>query len=207
MKRKPVKRKEKKRNRYLYHGSSNKDLTVLEPMRKSWRDEKEGPRVFATQHKGLATTFIPGKANKISVVDKQPFILIRNKKSFLKKDKGGAVYKVKDDSFKNTKSGNKYRDDFPNKNTFLEYEWASRKKVKPVKKEVYDSSLDAMIDNKVIVYFIDKKQERQWNRIFEKLGKEGLYGTPYERKAITEFLDKLKSENEKRGMKKRWWKK
>jgi hypothetical protein len=187
--------KRKKPSDYLYHGSSNKNLSVLSPKRKSVRDEKEGRVIFATQNKALAATFIPrGASEEISVVGHKAVILIPNKRNFLKKDKGGAIYKIKKSKAFNNKHPTKY--------DFGRYEWIARRKIKPIEKKVYDSSIDAMIENKAMVYFVNKKQMRQWHKMLDdaekKAKRNGKNGIPLERNAISGYLKKLTSENEKR---------
>jgi len=189
----------KKRNKYLYHGSNNKHLEVLSPKSKSVRDEKEGPVVFATQRKGLAASFIPHVENMekddpiISVIERKPVIVIPNKRKFLKNDTGGALYKLR--------KTNRFKRTIPKNHSFSRYEWVARSKIKPLDKRVYDSSIDAMIDNGAIVYFVTRKQQKEYERLIEN-GK-------VPRSKLFSFFNKLTSENEKKGVlkKKKWWKK
>lgn len=170
----------------------------MEPKRKSFRDKDEGAVVFATQRKGLAASFMshvknPDDYPDISVINRKPVVLIPKKKEFLKNDTGGAIYKLR-------KSKSFHRD-HPKSYHFGVFEWITRRKVKPIEKKVYDSSIDAMIDNGAIVYFVTKKQQKD----FRKLANEK---EPSENSKLRSFFNKLTSENEKRGKlkKKKWWK-
>lgn len=190
------KRKEKKRNRYLYHGSINRNISVIHPKKLSIRDKNEGAVVFASQNKGVASTFIPRYKEYnddnviIDVHKRKPVVLITNKKKFLDEDKGGSLYKLnKSKSFKRKFMGG-----------FGRYEYTTKSKVKPIEEKKYDSSLDAMIDNGAQVYFVPKKIYNQYHKIIDDYPKTHT-------SKLTRLLKSLKSENEKRGMKKHRWKK
>ena len=66
-----------------------------------------------------------------------------------------------------------------------EFEWISRQSIKPTEKVVYESALDAMIDNGVQVYFVDKET-------FEKIKESEDHGVG--------IIKTLESENQKRGV-------
>jgi len=128
------------------------------------------------------------------MVGRKPVILIPNKKKFLKHDKGGAIYRLKSSpAFASTTYKKNYQ--------FGRYEWISRRKVKPIGKKTYDSSIDAMIDNGAIVYFVTPKQMARYNKITDDETK------PVKNSILHKYFLSMRSENEKRGGKKRWWKK
>ena len=180
----------KKKQQYLYHGSERKNLYILKPRQKEYRSKEEGKVIFATQYKGLAATFIPRGHAIISVVSRKPVIIISNKKDFIRKDRGGAIYRFnKSPLF----IRHKHKDYL-----FGNYEFVARRNLKPIDKKVYDSSIDAMIDNGVIVYFVNRKQKKEYVKLIDG-------GKPVRSSKLHAFFSKLKSENEKHGMKKYWW--
>ena len=76
--------------------------------------------------------------------------IISDRDEFIRNDKGGHIYVLPSDSFEISQGrglGN--------------YEWASKTPVKPVRTIEYPSALDAMIENGVQVYFIDKEMHRR----------------------------------------------
>ena len=169
--------------KYLYHASNNKNIEILEPRVESVRDPKEGPVVFASQDKAYVTCFlVPTNDSWVKISryssDKHPIIYvvcISDKKRFKELDKGGAIYYLPSSSFYLDKSKN-------------DLEWTSREKVRPVRKELYSSGLDAMIDNGVIVYFCDKPTLLN------------LKEDPSDVDKTMRILNSLVSENEKRGL-------
>lgn len=172
-----------KEHRYLYHASQNKNIETLEPRAESFRDPGEGPVVFASDDKAYVSCFlVPTRDSnsKISIYrsDQHPtfhIMCISDEESFKKADKGGAIYYLSPEKF--------YLDS--NKGNT---EWTSREKVRPIKKEIYDSGLDAMIENGVYVYFCD-------NDTLQDLKKD-----PSDITKTMKILKNLVSENEKRGL-------
>ncbi len=167
----------------LYHASSNKEIEILEPKAESIRDPNEGPVVFASDSKEYATCFLVSTTNEWSRISrysssKHPPIYvmcISDEKRFRKLDKGGAIYHLSPIGF--------YLDESKGS-----IEWTSKKSVKPIKKELYDSALDAMIENGVIVYFCDE------------LTLSDLKKDPSDVERGMRILKSLVSENEKRGL-------
>jgi hypothetical protein len=159
---------EVKKPAVLYHASQDKDVKEFEPRAETFRDEKEGPVVFATPDKRFASMFLVPKTTD-SWCQKSVFtdpengksihvMIISDKEKFEKLDKGGAIYSLPSDTFqtdltKSTKSR----------------EWTSREVVEPTDKTEYKSGLQAMIENGVMVYFIDQQT-------FEKLKKSDDFG-------------------------------
>lgn len=165
----------KEKPTFLYHGSAHKNIKELEPRNKSVRDPNEGPVVFATPELALAAIFMTKKVVESGKFDDIPYaIIIDQKESFIKNNKGGHIYIVPSSSFQND----------PSKG-LGEYEWVSKEKVEPLQKIEYLSSLDAMIENGVQVYFIDETTHQEI-----KTSKDnGL-----------SILQNIESENQKRGI-------
>jgi hypothetical protein len=78
-------------------------------------------------------------------------MVIRDKKHFMRRDKGGSIYKFSSDGFTSC----------PHKD-IGENEWVSKDPVTPIEKTDFESALEAMIENGVQVFFVDKKT---FNRI------------------------------------------
>ncbi|MGI6423525.1 MAG: hypothetical protein ACOX0X_02845 [Candidatus Dojkabacteria bacterium] len=167
----------------LYHASSNKNIEILEPKADSIRDPNEGPVVFASHDKVFVTCFlVPTNDNwtKISRYrsHKHPTIhvmSISDEKRFKELDKGGAIYHMSSKGFYLDKSKS-------------DIEWTSKVSVRPFKKELYNSGLNAMIENGVIVYFCDR------NTLL-KIKEE-----PWNIERVMRIYKGLVSENEKRGL-------
>lgn len=163
---------------FLYHGSPNKNIETLEPRSKFQRDKNESPKVFAGNEE-IAAMFLArfgDSMTQISTYNEIPVIVIRDRKHFLKKDKGGAIYKLPGNTFENDPS-----------RPFGEREWTSGDSVDPLEKEQFDSALFAMLEKGVQVYFVDKKT---------------FYDFKYDETGAKRYekLKKFQSENEKRGI-------
>lgn len=166
---------EKEKPPFLYHGSRHGALEELEPMAKSIRDKDEGPVVFATPDLALATIFMTGEGKASGKFGDVSYVVINcSRDEFIKNDNGGHIYVLSSDTFQSD----------PNKGLGI-YEWISNEKVKPLKKIEYPSTLDAMIDNNVQVYFVDEKT-------YEKIESSDDHGLS--------ILLSLESENQKRGI-------
>ena len=139
----------------LYHASSRADLDQLEPRAEKVRDSKEGPRIFATPDKAMATIFLVGTDDSWThsgAFDGKPYIVISDEKRYREMDKGGVIYSLPNDSFE-TDAGK----------GLGELEWTSPSTVTPLTKEVVPSALDAMVANNVQVYFVDRETFEQIN--------------------------------------------
>ncbi len=138
-----------KRPKFLYHASPNINLKIIKPMAKTVRDPKEGPVVFATSNKALASMFLVNSDDswtQKSYFSKSYVSIIADKSRFKKADKGGAIYAFPSKDFKSDpKKGMGKR------------EWVSKEPVKPISKEVYSSGLKAMLANGVQVYFCNRQ--------------------------------------------------
>lgn len=138
---------EKEKPPFFYHGSPHGAIEEFEPRVSKGSGEKYGALVYATQDLATASVFMAkverewsaGRFNNISYV-----LIPMSRDKFIENDKGGYIYVLPSDTFI-TETGR----------GMGEYEWASKEKVKPVKKIEYVSALDAMIENGVQVYFVD----------------------------------------------------
>ncbi|MFA6536464.1 MAG: hypothetical protein WC250_00440 [Candidatus Paceibacterota bacterium] len=160
---------------FLYHGSAHKHIEELEPRNESVRDPGEGPVVFATQELALATIFMAAGVVESGKSGDVPYaVIVGTKEIFKRDDNGGHVYILPSASFEKD----------PNKG-LGEYEWTSKKKIKPDKKIEYSSTLDAMVGKGVQVYFVDKD-------VHERIRESNDHGL--------EILKGLKSENQMTGV-------
>ncbi len=134
----------------LYHASNDPNFSQLEPREESSRFSNEGPLVFATPDKAVAAMFLApkdGGSVEISKFNDQSVIIINNKiENFKKKDRGGAIYTLPSETFTtDSTTGMK------------ETEWVSKVPVKILSKEMYKTSLEAMKQLGVRVYFVNDK--------------------------------------------------
>ncbi|MDD3773555.1 MAG: hypothetical protein PHC38_13005 [Weeksellaceae bacterium] len=163
---------------FLYHASPNRNIKKFKPRAKNIRNQEEGPVVFATPDLALATAFLVSGTNdswtQIGKINGVSYIAISDKEYFTKCDKGGSIYKFSSDSF--TCHSDK---------GMGENEWVSNDPVVPIEKTDVNSALEAMIDNGVQVYFIDKKDFNELVRAETD-------------KEIVEIFKKIQSENQKR---------
>jgi len=138
----------------LYHASENKNIDEFEPRAESVRDKNEGPVVFATPDKALASCFIVPSTDSwtqksiftLPTKEKIHVLVISDKERFKEADKGGAIYSLPGDNFEtDLEKGMKDK------------EWICREPVKPTDKTEYKTGMEAMIENGVKVFFVDKE--------------------------------------------------
>ena len=130
----------------FYHGSPNRDLEELEPRPASFLEGKQ-ELLFACPDIAGATLFLTrmyDDNSKKGYDNGTYFFVIADKDKFLELDKGGTVYVLPDASFTTDER-------------FWGREWSTKEKLKPVNKIHFYSSLSAMLDNKVKVYFANKE--------------------------------------------------
>ena len=133
--------------KYLYHGSTHKNLKVLQPV---FNDNvpSQGEHVFATTRKDYASVYLlPHKCGPMYVdTDKNPVAVFINNslQEITEHDKGGAIYTVSADGFVNTVQPGLEESELVNPNT-----------VNIINKETYSSSLDAFKKNGVELYLIN----------------------------------------------------
>ena len=132
----------------LYHASHDRNREDFTPQRHSYRDEEEGPVIFATPNFAIATLFlVRGMPNECGAFNKIPYMVIPNREKFLQADKGGAVYSLPSETFNSDP-----------KKGLGELEWVSKETVNPAAKQEFESGLEAMIENGVQVYFVDEEK-------------------------------------------------
>ncbi len=159
----------------LYHASRSKNVTEFEPRAETVRIPEEGPLVFGTPDVAYASCFIVPTADswtQVSVFDNSLHVMIiSDQKRFKKLDKGGSIYFLPSDSFETD----------PEKSPSAR-EWTSKNPVKPSDKKDYKSGLQAMLENGVEVYFVEKET-------FDRIQKSDDHGLkilktlkPYENK-------------------------
>lgn len=131
----------------LYHASPDKSLTIINPRKTLSKNDYIGDYVFATSNKKLAVMYLATKGNATYMEPqaKQPYIVISSDSNkYLATDRGGAVYSVSANSFEKTPQ------------TGLEdYEMVTKNSVKPIGKEVYKTSVEAMRKYGIEIYFVD----------------------------------------------------
>jgi hypothetical protein len=132
----------------LYHASPQKDVSEFEPRNESPRYTGEENLVFATPHKEVAAMFlvpkdIPTEIGKYG--DDHVVFVNGTAEEFKAHDIGGAIYTLPNDTFV-TDRGIGMGD----------VEWVSNQSVKPISKTLYETSIDALHDNHVSVYFLNK---------------------------------------------------
>jgi hypothetical protein len=160
----------------FYHASPNGDIAEFVPLAESMRDPAEGPQVFATPSRAMATIFLvktdDSWANSGSI-DDVPYMIISDEARYRAADTGGYVYTLPPESFVNDP-----------KKGLGPLEWTSSVKVIPAKKEFYPSAVEAMIDAGVQVYFTDLEAYRKIQNDIDH---------------ISEYLYALESENRRRN--------
>lgn len=132
----------------LFHASRNSEIEVFEPRAEKVRDKNEGPKVFATPSRAMASIFlVPSDDSWVhsGVINDEPYIIISDEERFRSLDNGGTIYSLPNDTFEND----------PEKG-LRELEWTSDKSVTPIDKELVPSALEDMVRNGVKVYFVSK---------------------------------------------------
>lgn len=162
----------------VYHGTSFLNLDEINPSNKRVRDRKEGALVFGAEHKEFASMFLGPRPDDTwsskGCLNGLYYILIGDEDRYRREDKGGIIYELPGETFEfNPKVG-------------MKTEWVSTKSVIPLNKQIYSSALEAMIENGVQVYFVDKKKLEEFNRL------------PKDTIVVRKFLESLESENQKR---------
>jgi hypothetical protein len=134
---------------FLYHASWKKEIfKTLEP-EKSKRDAGEGEVIAATPDLAYASMFLVNADDSWTVKGKFSgiyYMIIGDQKRFKTLDNGGYIYKLPSDNF----------ECFPDK-PMGKSEWISKKPAEPLEVKHYSSALEAMLENKVQIYFVDKK--------------------------------------------------
>lgn len=133
----------------LFHASRNQNIDVFEPRAEKSRDVSEGPRVFGTPSRAMASIFLVESDDswvQSGEMDNIPYIVISDEERFRSLDKGGVIYSLPNETFEND----------PEKG-LRELEWASQEPVTPIEKEFIPSALDDMVKQGVKIFFVDKE--------------------------------------------------
>jgi len=154
----------------LYHGSPHGGIEELEPRSEKTRDSNEGPVIFASPSLAIAITFTANTRASGFINDTPYVIIVGDREEFIRNDNGGHVYILPSDNFV-----------FDHQKGMGMYEWTTKVKVRPIDKIEFSSSLDAMLENEVQVYFME--EETYKNLDDHHAG-----------------LEKLESENQRRGV-------
>lgn len=134
---------------FLYHASPDKSLAVIEPKRTLSKDKYIGDYVFATEDPRLAAMYLASKGTALLMnVKSSPFSIVinANEQDYLASDKGGAVYKVPAATFEKTPQAG-----------LEDSERISKVSTMPLEKKVYSSSIEAIQEAGVKIYFVDSK--------------------------------------------------
>lgn len=137
----------------LFHASRNQNIGVFEPRAEKTRDAHEGPRVFGTPSRAMASIFLVESDDswvQSGAMDNVPYIIISNEDRFRSLDKGGVIYLLPNDTFEND----------PEKG-LRELEWTSKEPVIPIEKEFIPSALEDMVKQGVKVFFVNEETYEQ----------------------------------------------
>lgn len=136
------------RPKVLYHASMNKNLKVIKPRALRTRDKSEGPVIFATPIKAIASIFLVPTNDtwtRSGLFGDVVYFICGDKQRFAKLDKGGAIYTIPSKNFGTN----------PNKGLGSK-EWTGKQPVVPLRKEIFRSGENAMLSMGVQVFFVDK---------------------------------------------------
>jgi hypothetical protein len=137
----------------LFHASRNQNINIFEPRAEKTRDVNEGPRVFGTPSRAMASIFLVETDDswvQSGAMDDIPYIIISDEERFRQLDNGGVIYSLPSDTFEND----------PEKG-LRELEWTSREPVVPIEKELIPSALEDMVKQGVKVFFVDNEMYAQ----------------------------------------------
>ena len=156
----PTTPEQKEKPEVLYHASKTSGIKEFIPNRGNFRDEDEGPVIFSTPSKALASMFlVEGHGDhwtRIGFYSGIPVMIINaERNAFIENDKGGTLYTFSSENF-----------DFDPNKGMGDKEWTSHVPVVPTSETNFQSSLDTMIENGVQVYFVDKKTFDEINQDF-----------------------------------------
>ncbi len=145
----------------LYHGSPRNRLKNIKPQKQTFRDKGEPPLVFATPSLPLAVIFATGLLSnwaQIGCFGKRFYMVIKNNQKLKIKRSNGSVYILESKNFScDLQKG------------MGSYEWFGKKQTKPIKSIFYPSLFNAMIKNKINIYFVD-------NKMFQEIKKSKDHG-------------------------------
>lgn len=133
----------------LYHGSPEKNIDVFKPTPGEFMGEQAN-FFFASPDKNAATAYMYEGRPWSSGIDNDTGIISSvfpiTRKDFIKQDKGGAVYVFSPEKF--TSHLKKHT-----------YEWVTKEPITPESVEIFDSSLKAMEDAGIKLYFLGSMEK------------------------------------------------
>ncbi len=132
----------------LYHASTDKQLSVIKPQPTLSHDKYIGDFVFATVDKKMALMYLVPKGipTLMNPKGRNPNIVMCTTVSdFVAKDGGGAIYELPGKDFVRTPQEG-----------LSDYEMVSRNAIKPLRKEVYANTLDALAAANITIRFTDE---------------------------------------------------
>jgi hypothetical protein len=132
----------------LYHASENNELELIKPRRTLSKDAYIGDYVFATPDKRIAAMYLAPRAGGtilINTFNGEPYAVINNNaENFIKVDHGGAIYTVSSEAFTETPQAE-----------LVGTELIATKPVKPLSKEIFTTSIKAMQQMQVHIFFVE----------------------------------------------------
>lgn len=134
----------------LYHASSNKNLKLITPQPTMSNDVLIGNYVFATEYLLLAIMYLANKGVPVMMnpeKDNPTIVISANEKDYINNDIGGAIYELDGEHFKETPQED-----------LSDFEKVSTTPIKPMSCTDYASSLKAMQDFGIKIYFVDEEQ-------------------------------------------------
>lgn len=133
--------------RVLYHGSPEGGLATLRPEERSSRHPDEGPVIFATDSLPFALMFMSPRRHddwtRKGCVNGKWYEVIADRERFLAGDQGGVVYALAGEGF------------YQPEGYGMRAEWVSKSEAPVLEERRFPSSLRAMIEHGVNVYFVD----------------------------------------------------
>lgn len=134
--------------KYLYHGSSQADLTTILPKKTLSKDKYIGDFVFASHNKTLAIMYTTAKGfYSLMSTDTIPayIVICADQNEYIKKDKEVSIYKLPSVGFEETPQVE-----------LKDYEFVSSNEAIPESCQTYPNALAAFSKNNIDVYFVDK---------------------------------------------------
>jgi hypothetical protein len=162
---------------YVFHGSPRGDIAEFTPRVSHGSGEAYGPQVYASDDLATAAMFTAnvGRSWSTGSVGGTLYAVIpMSREEFLGRDGGGYIYRLPGETF-STERGRGMGD----------REWASPVAVTPVDVTYVPSSLDAMVESGVQVYFVTPE-------LYEQMRGSDQPNWMY--------LKDVESENQRRGM-------
>ena len=135
---------------FLYHGSNARDLKEFHPRQIHYRNIDEGPLVYATSDRAHASIFMSPRKDdswtRIGNINGINYIVISDEQRFKDGDVGGSIYVLPSETF------------FQTPGIGMKTEWTSKDSVCAREEISYVSTITAMVENGVRVYFVSREE-------------------------------------------------